>query len=236
VSYPSRAAPPGAGRGSEAHPPTLVLPIVCLITDRILAPRGAVVDAVTAAVDGGVNMVQLREKDLSTRDLLDLARAIRAAIGPSALLLINGRADIAFAVEADGVHLSSDGLSSNGARATLGSSAIIGRSIHSVDEAFACGREPINYLELGTIFTSRSHPGGDVIGTQAIEAAQGCDKPIVAVGGITSDNVKSVIAAGASGAAVISAILAPANVREAAQRFSDAAREAWERRSVAGRA
>src|SRR5207248_416977 len=177
---------------------------------------GAIIDAVVAAVDGGVNMVQLREKDLSTRALLDLARAMRAAIGSSALLLVNGRADIAFAIEGDGVHLASDGLPSEGARVALGPGAIIGRSIHSLDEVRVRGAEPIEYLELGTIFPSRSHPEGRVIGIEAIHATRECGKPIIAVGGITDVNVDSVIAAGASGAAVISAILAPANVREAA--------------------
>jgi thiamine-phosphate pyrophosphorylase len=228
VSPPVRADLPGSDQGELQG--WLISPIICLITDRTLAPDGDLVGAVAEAVAGGITMVQLREKDLPTRELVDLAVRLRAVVEPPAILLVNGRADIAHAVGADGVHLPSDGLPSDGARAALGASAVIGRSVHSATEALATADEPLSYVELGTIFPSRSHPGGAVVGTREIETAYNCGHPLLAVGGITHQNAGTVIQAGADGVAVISAILAAPNPREAARRLAGAVADAWEHR------
>jgi thiamine-phosphate pyrophosphorylase len=171
-------------------------------------------------------MVQLREKDLPTRELLTLAMDLRSTLPPSTLLLINGRADVAFAAGARGVHLPADGLPTTGARRVLGTTALIGRSVHSATEARAA--DGIDYVELGTIFPSRSHPGGAVVGASEIRATKVCAVPVIAVGGITSDNAATVMEAGASGVAVISAILAEGDPRDAALRLSEHVRRGWE--------
>ena len=230
MTSPVRAPLPASGPDGEPPRARLVLPVVCLITDRTLAPDGDLLRVVAEAVAGGVTMVQLREKDLPTHELLDLATRLRAVVEPPAVLLVNGRADVAFAAQADGVHLPSDGLPVEGARLTLGAHAIVGRAIHSAEEAHAATAEPLDYLELGTIFPSRSHPGGGVVGTGEIQAARSCGRPIVAVGGVTNETAAQVIAAGASGVAVISAILGATSPRDAALRLSSAVLESWERR------
>lgn len=207
----------------------LGLPIICLITDRRLVAGGRLVDAVAAAVAGGVNMVQLREKDLPTRELLDLAIQIQRVVEPSAGLLINSRADVAFAARADGVHLPADGLPTKGARAALGSESIIGRSVHSVEEA-CDAMAGLDYLELGSIFPTRSHPEGPILGIDAIEGVAGLGIRVLAVGGITSDNAALVVRAGASGVAVISAILGKSDPRRAAADICAAVRQAWAQR------
>ena len=207
-------------------------PVICLITDRRLVDN--LDRAVTAAVAGGVNMVQLREKDLPTRDLLDLGNRVRDAIAGRALLLINGRADIAFAVGADGVHLPADGLPTDGARATLGAGSIIGRAVHSAAEVTGPETLGADYLELGTIFPSRSHPAGAPLGLPALRSATGARIPLIAVGGITAGNVAEVIAAGVAGIAVISAILGESDPKAASERLSVATEKAWAQRVVVG--
>jgi thiamine-phosphate pyrophosphorylase len=224
---PVRAAP-GRGLDAPTPNPALTLPIVCLITDRTLVAEGRLVDAVVRAAAGGVTMVQLREKDLPTRELLTLAVDLRSALPPSTMLLINGRADIAFAAHAQGVHLPADGLPTGGARQVLGPSAVIGRSAHSAAEARAA--DNVDYVELGTIFPSRSHPGGAVVGTSEIRATRPFAVPVIAVGGITSDNTAAVMQAGASGIAVISAILADRDPRDATRRLNEHVRRGWEQR------
>ncbi|MPZ16164.1 MAG: thiamine phosphate synthase [Chloroflexi bacterium] len=216
---------------SRVPSPSAVLPhpIFCLITDRALAaprPLGEVVDA---AVAGGVNMVQLREKDVPTRLLVDLAARLRDVTRGRALLLVNGRADVAFTVNADGVHLPSDGMPAAGARMCLGGAALIGRSVHSVPEVASSARAGSDYVELGTVFPSRSHPGGATLGIAAIRAATDFGVPIVAVGGIRADNVGPVIEAGATGIAVISAVIAQADPRKAARTLWEALLAAGDR-------
>ena len=178
-------------------------------------------------------MVQLREKDLPTRELLALAVALRETIGDRASLTINGRADVAFAASADGVHLPADGLPTDGARAALGRSFIIGRSVHRVDEAERAATEDVDYLELGTIFPSRSHPGGPVLGLGVLRSLTSVSLPILAIGGIDAANAGAVIAAGAGGVAVISTILRAPEPGNAARALADTVHEAWSRRSRA---
>lgn len=185
------------------------------------------------AVEAGVTMVQLREKDLPTRDLLSLATALIDAIGGRADLLVNGRADVAFAARAAGVHLPSDGLPIGGARAAIGRSALLGRSVHSVEEAVALSTEDLDYVELGTIFPSRSHPGVPVLGLDAVRRASVSPLPVLAIGGIDARNAASVVAAGACGVAVISAILGAADPGAAAERLAQAVKDGWAARGRA---
>jgi thiamine-phosphate pyrophosphorylase len=215
--------PPRAAR------PPLHLPIVCLITDRTLATDRPLEAAIAEAVAGGVNMVQLREKDLPQRELLDLARRIRGAIGHDAALLVNGPLAVAVDAGADGVHLPSDGLPIHVARQACGGTMLVGRSAHRIAEAAAAAAEGADYVELGTIYPSRSHPGGPAQGLEPVAAAARSGVPVLAVGGITATNTAEIIAAGASGVAVISAILADRDPRAAASRLAAAVHEAWHR-------
>src|SRR5207253_1231999 len=118
-----------------------------------------------------------------------------------------GRADVAFAAGADGVHLPSDGMPASTVREILGGDAIIGQSVHSVEEARQVSGSGVDYIELGTIFPSRSHPDGPVLGLAPVREAASFGTPVLAVGGISATNIASVIEAGAAGVAVISAIL-----------------------------
>ena len=201
----------------------LTVPCLALVTDRRLCQALSLEEAVTQAVEGGANLVQLREKDLPAADLLALAEKLRAVTQGRALFLVNDRLDVALACSADGVHLPELGLPVAAARRLAGEGFIIGRSVHSVAEAVRAQEEGADYVQVGTIFASRSHPDQPVAGLGLLEAvAAAVSIPILAVGGITAANVGEAMAAGARGAAVISAILGAPSTREAARGLAQA--------------
>ena len=152
-------------------------------------------------------MVQLREKDLSDRDLYDLGARVKEAIAGRALLTVNDRIDVALALNADGVQLPEDGAPVAAARRIVGSNMLIGRSVHSIDGAIEAESSGADFLIAGTIFPSASHPGGPAQGTSFLRAlCRQVSVPVLAIGGVTTQNVGEIMEAGCSGAAVISAI------------------------------
>jgi thiamine-phosphate diphosphorylase len=193
------------------------------VTDRRLTGEDQLVNRVARAVAGGVNLVQLREKDLPGGRLLALAESLKSAIGDSALLVINERVDVAACVSADGVQLGEEALSVSEARAILGPGLLVGRSVHSLEGAVQAVGQGADFLVVGTMFVSPSHPGEepagpDLIGRIAIE----CSVPLIGIGGINLFNLGQVMDAGASGVAVISSILAAADPQETAYRMKQA--------------
>ena len=184
---------------------------------------GDLASLVPAAVDGGVGMVQLREKDLPAGELLALARKLRRATAGRALLIVNDRVDVAMANGADGVQLGESGLDVASARALVGADMLIGRSVHSADGARAAEADGADFLVLGTVFDTASHPGAETGGLALVrEATAGVGIPVLGIGGISESNVGGLVEAGASGAAVISAISMDADPKGAAFRLSAA--------------
>jgi thiamine-phosphate pyrophosphorylase len=236
-----------------------------LVTDRTLAPAGALPALVDRAVDGGVDAVQLREKDLPERDLVALGRELRDVTRGRALLVVNGTVEQAMACDADGVHVGegvyltpptplpsqgrgesgqAEGASISPVRGTgmshspshdrtppslrgkgaggLGS-LLFSRAVHSVEAARRAEVEGVDFVVLGTIYPSRSHPGGVTGGTELVARVHEVVRvPVIGIGGITCENAGAVIRAGASGVAVISAILAAEDPRAAAAALRDA--------------
>ena len=133
-------------------------PCLCLVTDRHVGDESTLVERVAEAVAGGVDLVQLREKDLHGAQLLDLAQRVRRAIGDRALLVINERIDVATALPADGAQLGEDAIPVPAARRILGSDMLIGRSVHSVEGAKQALQDGADFLVVGTMFPSRSPP------------------------------------------------------------------------------
>ena len=162
-------------------------------------------------------MVQLRKKDLPGRALLQVGQRLKQAIDGHALLIINERVDVAQACDADGVQLGEDGLPVPVVRRLLGKGKLIGRSVHSVEAAIQAQAEGADFLVVGTIFTTGSHPGAKPAGVGLLaEIAQQVRLPFLGIGGVTADNVPEVMEAGASGVALITAILNAPNPRQAA--------------------
>lgn len=177
-----------------------------LVTDRRLAGgEDALVDAVAEAVECGVNAVQLREKDLPEVELLSLARRLREVTAGRALLLVNGPLEVALEAEADGVHLPEHAPAPGGGPEPH---VIVGRSVHSVDAAVGAEKEGAGYLVVGPVFGTASHPEAQAGGLEIIRKVVSATRvPVLGIGGITSKNAADVMRAGASGVAVISAIL-----------------------------
>ncbi len=187
------------------------MPCLCLVTDRRLCNSNPddLVDAVAQAVRGGVNLVQLREKDLPGAQLLDLGKRLRKVTAGSALLFISERVDVALACDADGVQLGENGLPVEAARNVAEERLLIGRSVHSAEGAVDAEITGADFLVVGTVFPTKSHPNSQLPGTQLLfDVASRVNIPLLGIGGINVANVHEVIEAGASGAAVISSILA----------------------------
>ena len=207
--------------------PALPLPIVMLVTDRTACSDRRLDEIVEVAVEGGVNVVQLREKDLPAADLYELALRLRQVVGTQALLFVNDRVDVALAAGADGVQLGERGLPVDVAR-RLAPDLLIGRSVHDVALAANAIRTGVDLLLVGTMFASRSHPGQMPAGPSLVRKIGALTTlPLVGIGGITPSNATQVISAGASGVAAISSIVSAMDPREAATRLVAAVDEAW---------
>lgn len=199
-------------------PRPLPHPVLCLVTDRHLCLDAPLASKVSQAIEGGVNMVQIREKDILSERLLELSQEIRQAIDGRALLMINGRIDVAIACRADGIHLAEDGLELSVLRRIAGDDFLVGRSVHSLEGALRAQNEGVDYLMAGTIFETSSHPGFLSTGVSFLRELRSAVRiPYIGIGGITSDNAANVVGAGAYGAAVISSILAADEPKDASK-------------------
>ena len=181
-----------------------------LITDRHQTAGRTLPAVVADALAGGVKAVQLREKDLPARQLLELALELRGLTRRyGARLLINDRVDVALAVDADGVHLGAAGITVAAARRILGSDKLIGYSAHGVAEALAAQRDGADFVTFGPVYhTPSKAPYGPPLGVDRLaEAAAALAVPVFALGGVVVHTIPEVIAAGASGIALISAII-----------------------------
>ena len=192
---------------------------VCLVTDRSRSGGTPLVEIVSQACRGGVGAVQLREKQLDRTELTILAAELSSICRRSgALFIVNSDAEAAAAVGADGVHLPGSGLRVETVRAVCGSGVIVGRSVHSVAEAVRAEQEGADYVQLGTIFPSDCKPGEQGRGIELIrQTVANIRLPVIAIGGINRSNVAEVLRAGASGAAVVSAISEAGDAEAAAR-------------------
>ena len=205
----------------------LPLPIVMLVTDRQACNGRRLENVVEAAVEGGVNMIQLREKDLPAADLYGLALRLRKLVGNQALLLVNDRVDVALAAGAHGVELGGNSLPCDVAR-TLAPNMLIGRSVHDATNAGVAVASSADLLVVGTMFATRSHPGLTPAGPSLIRKVAAISTvPLIGIGGITPANATQVISAGASGVAAITAITMASDPKDAAFRLVAAVNEAW---------
>jgi thiamine-phosphate pyrophosphorylase len=213
--------------------PSILSPALCLVTDRRRLAAGCrLEEVVERAVEGGAKMVQLRDKILPAAEMLALACRLREVTRGRALLFINDRVDVALACEADGVQLGEEGLPVEAARRASGGGLLLGRSVHSVEGAAAAEAEGVDMVVVGTIFESESHPGASAAGVGLVRRVSDRVRiPALAIGGITSANVSSVIAAGASGAAVIGDIVASDDPERAARALVDRMNKMWSARA-----
>ncbi|WP_163571912.1 thiamine phosphate synthase [Fodinicola feengrottensis] len=187
--------------------------------------RGDLAAFVDAALAGGVDVVQLRDKSpLEAREELAALEVLAAACERhNALLAVNDRADVALAASADVLHLGQDDLPVSWARRIVGDDVVIGRSTHDPAQAAAGATEPgVDYFCTGPCWTTPTKPGRPAAGLDLVRetAASGTARPWFAIGGIDADRLDEVIAAGARGVVVVRAITDADDPRAAAERFA----------------
>ena len=196
-----------------------------LVTDRGLCPEGrSLVQTVKEAVEGGVTMVQLREKDIDTRTFIEEALELKALLGPLGVpLIINDRVDVALASDADGVHIGQSDMPYAIARRLLGPDRIIGLSVENMDQVAQADALDVDYIGVSPVFatptkTDTARPFG-LDGLR--EAVRITKHPTVAIGGMNALTAADVMAAGTDGIAVVSAIIAAPDPRAAAEELKN---------------
>ncbi|PKM83724.1 MAG: thiamine phosphate synthase [Firmicutes bacterium HGW-Firmicutes-13] len=194
---------------------------VYVVTNRQLAgvrPLGTIVEESLA---GGASVIQLREKDISTRDFVELAAQLKKIVRKyNSLFIINDRIDVAQAVGADGVHLGQDDMPAVTARDILGKEAVIGVSVSTLEEAEKAVRDGADYLGVSAIFSTPTKSDAVVVGLSGLrKIADAVQIPLAAIGGINAGNAADIIRAGADGVAVVSEIMKADNPRLATARL-----------------
>lgn len=176
-----------------------------LVTNKARAHTGAYLDLVRAHIKAGVNSVQLREKELRDKELITFGMALKEMLDEMNVpLIVNDRIDVCVSLGASGVHLGQLDGDVRLARKLLGPSKIIGHSASSVDEVERANDLPIDYVGFGPVFASANKPGAQVLGIRALKEAVCASKHrVIAIGGINAENMREVVATGASGVAAI---------------------------------
>jgi thiazole tautomerase (transcriptional regulator TenI) len=197
-----------------------VIPRLHLISDRRICSLERLPDVALAAVRGGVDAIHVRERGLPAGELLRVVREVRRSIGDEVALLVNDRLDVALLGGANGVQLPESGLPARDVRGRFGSDVVIGRSVHDVAGAVRAERDGADFVVAGHVYVTGSktgQPGRGVPFIRDVSASVGI--PVIAIGGITPARVREVMAAGASGVAVISGILSSGQPEQAARDY-----------------
>ncbi len=206
-----------------------------LVTDRGLSLGRDIHWIVEQAVAGGVTMVQLREKDIDTREFIDLARSLKKLLAPLGVpLVINDRVDVALAADVDGVHIGQSDMSYEDARRLLGPDKIIGLSVENMEQVLQANELDVDYIGVSPVFstatkTDTAAPFGLEGLAKAVELSV---HPTVAIGGMNTRTAAQVFATGTDGIAVVSAIVSAEDPRQAAAelvQFSKWTSRIWER-------
>lgn len=188
-----------------------------LVTNSTLLNGGKLEKAVEEAIRGGVTVVQLREKEISSRDFFNLAIKVKAITDKyNVPLIINDRIDIVLAIDSAGVHLGQNDLSCKIARDILPKGKIIGVSTHNLNEALKAEEEGATYLGCGAMFSTSTKEDASILEkSELIKIKTNISIPVVAIGGINEENISSLKGTNIDGVAVISAILGKSNIKNA---------------------
>lgn len=195
-----------------------------VITDRRTAGKRSLVDIVRAAIKGGAALIQLREKEATTLEMVELGMMLHAVTREAGIpLIVNDRIDVALAVDAEGVHVGQHDMPASIARGLIGQDRILGVSAETVEDALRAEHEGADYLGVGDIFgTPSKADAGAPIGIEGlVKVVKAVSIPVVGIGGITQENAEAVIRAGAVGVSVISAVIGAPDPEEAARGLRD---------------
>lgn len=200
-----------------------MIPRLYLITDRkLFADNKAFFNAIEESLDAGIEAVQLREKDLPTRKLLEMAYKLRDITSQyNASLFINDRVDIALCVSATGIHLGQASLPASAVRKIAGKSFLIGVSTHSLNEVIEAEGQGADFITFGPLYQTPSKMSyGMPVGLDALkDVRRRVSMPILGIGGINLDNISDVMATGADGVAMIRGILAEGDISNTVRKY-----------------
>jgi len=194
-----------------------------LITDRrLFVDRDSLLNGVEDALRAGVKAVQLREKDMSIKELLDTAYRMKGLTsGYGARLFVNDRIDVALCTEADGVHLGQTGIPVHAVRKMVGKKMLIGASTHNLTEALAAEKEGADFITFGPLYdTPSKRRFGKPLGLDVLKSvSEKLSVPVFGIGGIKQENIRDVIRSGAYGIALIRGILGEVDVAVTARKY-----------------
>jgi len=184
---------------------------------------GSLAETAAAAIAGGAEMIQLREKELSDREFENLAGRLRDVVHrAAAIFIINDRVDIARIVDADGVHVGQEDLSVGSARQVLGPGKIVGVSTHSLEQARRATQEGADYIGVGPAFVTSTKEAQPPVGVKLVaEVARRVQKPAFAIGGITRDNIDELLRVGVQRAAICSGIISQKDIEGTAREIKE---------------
>lgn len=189
-----------------------------LCTDRELMSTSTLEEAVEQAIKGGATVIQLREKDSSSKEFYETACSIKKITEKYKVpLIINDRADIALAVDAEGVHVGQSDLPPLAVRNIIGKDKIVGVSAHNVEQAVKAYEEGADYIGVGAMYATNTKKNAEVTGIEGLRKIRAnVSIPIVAIGGINEKKVLNFKGTGIDGIAVVSAVIAKPDIKEAA--------------------
>lgn len=193
-----------------------------LVTDRSLSLDRPLKSVVEAAVRGGVSMVQLREKDATSKEFYELAMKMKACLKPyNVPLIINDRLDIALACDAEGLHIGQNDMPYEVARRLMGKNKIIGLSVESIQDAKDANDLDVDYIGISPVFDTQTKTDtSKALGLDGIKEISRISRhPSVGIGGININNAADIISAGADGISVVSAIMSAQDPMESARQL-----------------
>lgn len=193
------------------------------VTDRSWLGEKTLYEQLEEALQGGVTFVQLREKAMSEEEFLEEAKLIKGLCKKySVPLIINDKVEIAIACDADGVHVGQSDMKAESVRDKLGPDKIIGVSARTVEQALSAQQQGADYIGSGACFATNTKQDASVIGREELKRiCKAVDIPVVAIGGISEENVLELQGSGIAGIAVVSAIFAKENIKEAAEKLRE---------------
>jgi thiamine-phosphate pyrophosphorylase len=196
-----------------------------LVTDENISRGRSIIEIVRLAVEGGVTMVQLREKELSTNEFIEKAKELKKILVPFHVpLIINDNVDVALAVEADGIHIGQSDMSYEMVKKIIPEEMIIGLSVETMEQAYEAEKYKLDYIGVSPVFSTptKTNFNEKPWGLEGLKKLRNFSKhKLVAIGGINNINASDVIKAGADGIAVVSAICSAIDPKAAAKGLSD---------------
>lgn len=197
---------------------------LCVITDAGMVANRPIEQIVASAIRGGATLIQYREKNACMSDKYERAAGLCRAVKQTGIaFIVNDHADLALAIEADGVHLGQDDLPAAVVRRILGDGSILGVSVGSVPEARRAERDGADYVSVGPIFPTLTKPdAGETVSRKLVtEMVKTIDIPVIAIGGIDASNVSEVMRLGVDGVAIVSAVMTAEDPMSAARQILD---------------